>query len=96
MTDLTQTPAFELRRMIYAGVTSPNEIIRDFYGRIDARNCELNAIVSLRNLDDVLAEVSGLDAGGALCGLPMAPKDLIETAGLRTTHGSPLFANHVP
>jgi Asp-tRNA(Asn)/Glu-tRNA(Gln) amidotransferase A subunit family amidase len=31
-----------------------------------------------------------------LDGVPIGIKDLIDTAGLRTTYGSPLFADHVP
>src|SRR4029079_10877806 len=33
---------------------------------------------------------------GVLHGLPIAVKDLEDTAGMRTTYGSPLFAEHVP
>jgi Asp-tRNA(Asn)/Glu-tRNA(Gln) amidotransferase A subunit family amidase len=33
---------------------------------------------------------------GALHGIPVLIKDTQDTAGLRTTYGSPLFANHVP
>ena len=29
-------------------------------------------------------------------GIPLAVKDLFDTAGLATTYGSPLFADHVP
>ena len=36
------------------------------------------------------------EAPGPLHGLPVAHKDLIETAGVRTTYGSPLFADYVP
>ncbi|WP_048863287.1 amidase, partial [Acidisphaera rubrifaciens] len=36
------------------------------------------------------------DALGPLHGLPLGVKDLEETAGLRTTWGSQLFADHVP
>ncbi|WP_308917982.1 amidase [Jannaschia sp. LMIT008] len=71
--------------------------------RIDARNPDLNAIVSLRPRADLMAEAAArdadLDAGrwrGALHGMPLAPKDLADTAGLRTTYGSPLHADHVP
>jgi amidase len=46
---------------------------------------------------------AGLDAraargefAGPLHGLPIAIKDLAETAGIRTTYGSPIFADHVP
>jgi amidase len=33
---------------------------------------------------------------GLLHGLPVAHKDLADTAGVRTTYGSPLYADHVP
>ena len=33
---------------------------------------------------------------GPLHGLPIAVKDLEDTAGMRTTYGSPLFPDHVP
>ncbi|HVW48011.1 MAG TPA: amidase family protein, partial [Solirubrobacterales bacterium] len=33
---------------------------------------------------------------GLLHGLPVAIKDLMDTAGIRTTYGSPIFADHVP
>src|SRR3546814_16729874 len=36
------------------------------------------------------------EALGPLHGLPVGIKDLNETAGLRTTFGSPLYADHVP
>ena len=33
---------------------------------------------------------------GALHGLPVAHKDLVDTAGIRTTRGSPFYRDHVP
>lgn len=33
---------------------------------------------------------------GLLAGLPVAIKDLNDVAGVRTTYGSPIFADHVP
>ena len=36
------------------------------------------------------------EAPGLLCGLPVGIKDVTPVAGLRTTYGSPLFADHVP
>lgn len=36
------------------------------------------------------------EATGLLHGLPIAHKDLVETKGVRTTYGSPIFADHVP
>jgi amidase len=70
--------------------------------RIEAVNPRVNAIVSLRP-EAALAEAQEADrraaAGerlGPLHGLPIAIKDLEETASIRTTFGSRLFADHVP
>jgi len=51
---------------------------------IRAHDGELNAFVTVR--EEAAEEV----------GLPLAVKDLFDTAGLRTTYGSGLFADHVP
>ncbi|TFL18475.1 amidase [Jannaschia formosa] len=56
---------------------------------------DLNAIVSLRERDALLAEAAS-PRPGPLSGLPMAVKDLADTAGIRTTYGHPAFADHVP
>lgn len=71
--------------------------------RIEALNPTYNAVVSLRPRAEILAEARQADealargdAVGALHGLPIAIKDLSATKGLRTTYGSPLFADHVP
>jgi amidase len=42
----------------------------------------------------VACEASG--EAGWLAGLPVSIKDLTDVAGVRTTYGSPIFANHVP
>jgi amidase len=71
--------------------------------RIEALNPRHNAIVSLRPTDVLLAEADEADAAlargedrGRLHGFPLAVKDLVDTSGLRTTLGSPLFADNVP
>jgi amidase len=74
--------------------------------RIEAVNPAHNAIVSLRAADTLFAEADQRDrelhdssdasAIGALHGLPQAIKDAAQTAGLRTTFGSPLLRDHVP
>jgi amidase len=81
---------------------SAREVVAWHLERIEAINPRVNAIVSLRP-DDALAEAEAADrraaAGaplGALHGLPIAIKDLEDTAGIRTTYGSRAFANHVP
>jgi amidase len=100
--DLCLTPAVELARMLRARKLSARELLAAFLDRIDRINPEINAIVTLapeRALaaaaaaDDAAAAGEGL---GPLHGLPIAIKDLAETAGLRTTFGSPIFAENVP
>lgn len=66
--------------------------------RISETNPTLNAIVALRDADDLMAEARALDAGpkrGPLHGLPIAVKDLANVKGLITSRGSPLFADDV-
>ena len=70
-----------------------------YLARIEAVNPALNAIVSLRDRDDIMADARAADdqsPKGWLHGMPIAIKDLVETKGLRTTYGSPLFAEFVP
>ncbi|TIT00583.1 amidase, partial [Mesorhizobium sp.] len=71
--------------------------------RIDAVNPLVNAIVSLRDRADILREADEADThlahaghSGPLFGLPIAIKDLAQTKGLRTSFGSPIFADFVP
>lgn len=81
---------------------SARELLRAYTDRIERVNPRLNAIVTLdaegaaaqaAAADDAAARGDGL---GPLHGLPIAIKDLADTAGMRTTYGSPLFADHVP
>ena len=78
-------------------------MVTTFLGRIDALNPTFNAIVSRRPDDEVLTEADAADHAltsgedvGPLHGLPHAIKDTANTAGLRSTYGSPLFSEQVP
>ena len=91
--------ASDISRKIATRQISAEEVMVDHLDRIDAVNPAINAIVSLRPRDDLIAEARAADRApgkGWLHGMPMAVKDLIATKGLRTTWGSPLFADHVP
>ena len=100
---ITALDARELSRRIHAREVSCREVVAAYLARIAVLNPAHNAIVSLRTEDQLLAEADAADAAlargedhGRLHGFPLAIKDLVETRGLRTTHGSPLYADHVP
>ncbi|HET6173354.1 MAG TPA: amidase [Gaiellales bacterium] len=89
--------AHEIARRVGAGEVSAEEVVAHHLDRIEARS-ELNAFITVdreRSLADArsLAREGRL---GALAGVPFAPKDLFDTAGMRTTYGSALFRDHVP
>ncbi len=91
--------ASDLSRMIAARHVAPSEVMADHLDRIAAVNPAVNAVVSLRDRDELMAEARAADnapARGWLHGLPLAVKDLCATKGIRTTWGSPLFADFVP
>ncbi|MEO5621270.1 MAG: amidase, partial [Cypionkella sp.] len=70
-----------------------------YLAQIAAVNGAVNAVISLRDPDVLMAEARAADDAtpqGWLHGLPLAVKDLCATMGLRTTYGSPLFADFVP
>jgi len=101
--DLCLLDATELAARLRARELSAVELMRACLGRIERLNPELNAIVTLRDPDTLLAEARAADAAlargdsiGPLHGLPYGVKDLHATAGLRTTFGSTLYRDHVP
>jgi amidase len=91
--------ATELAAGLRARELSAREVMAAFLERIDAVNPRVNAIVTRLEPEQALALADAADAAGprgVLHGLPVAVKDLEDTAGMRTTYGSPLFASHVP
>jgi amidase len=97
--DLTAT---EARRLIGRKALSPVELLESCLARTAAVNPAVNAMVALdteRARAAAKAAEQAVMAGrslGPLHGLPVGIKDLEETAGLRTTYGSPIFADFVP
>jgi amidase len=95
--------AHDLAAAIRARELSVVEVLRAHLDRIAEVNPQINAIVTLADEDALVAQAREADravaAGaplGPLHGLPVAVKDLMDTAGLRTTYGSPIYADHVP
>ncbi|MGH7073334.1 MAG: amidase [Stellaceae bacterium] len=95
--------ATALSQAIRARTVSCVEVMKAYLDRIAALNPAVNAIVSLRDRDVLMAEARHRDEQlargeylGPLHGFPHAVKDLEPTLGIRTTFGSPLFRDFVP
>lgn len=93
--------ATELRRRIAAREVTVTESVEACLDRVKQLNTELNAIVTLN--PNALEDAAQLDRrirkgedAGPLCGLTVGIKDVTPVAGLRTTFGSPMYADHVP
>ncbi len=93
--------ATELAGRIRRREVSCREALEAHLEQIERINPQVNAIVTLvaeRAIDQARradAETAP-DARGPLYGLPVAHKDLVLTRGIRTTLGSPIFADFVP
>src|SRR5712691_6660690 len=91
-----------IREALSAKKISARELAADYYKRVDARNPELNAYLTLSR-DRAFAQADRVDALVAagkplppLAGVPVAVKDVISTRGVRTTCGSKILENYVP
>src|SRR5262245_51212795 len=99
--DLSALSSVELRRRIGRKEISPVELMEGAIARIEALNPQgksacAHAFAPARR-EAKAAEKAGLGGGplGPLHGLPAGIKDLHDAEGLLTTHGSPLYRDHV-
>ncbi len=97
--DLT---ALEARKLIGEKRLGAGELLESCIRRIERLNPAVNAIVAT-DYARARQQAAAIDAAaakgealGPIAGLPVGIKDLEDTAGLRTTYGSPIFADHVP
>lgn len=99
LTALTLTEAGDLLR---ARKTSSLDLTRACLARIERLNPQLNAFITvmadaaLNDARTADAEISRGRWRGPLHGIPIGLKDLFDTAGVRTTAGSAVFADRVP
>ena len=96
--ELIETTAFELSAAIARKEISITELMAATLARIEQVNGQVNAIVSLRDRDELMAEAREADARapkGWLHGIPIAIKDLANVRGMPTSMGSPLFTGTV-
>ena len=96
-------PAEELAGMIREKKVSSREVMQAHLKQIARVNPKVNAIVTLVPEEKLMAQALAADEAiakghwlGPVHGLPVGVKDLHETKGVRTTHGSPLYQDHIP
>src|SRR5215212_4742776 len=101
--DIPFASAKTLARLLRTRKLSRVEVMRAFITQIERVNPAVNAIVTFLP-EKAIAEARRMDAKarrsgdsmGALEGLPIAYKETIATKGIRTTFGSPIYADNVP
>ena len=103
MQDITDLSALALSAAIAERRLDCRAVMAAYLERISAINPRLNAIVSLRPAEDLMAEAEAADralaAGthrGWLHGIPFAVKDLSEAKGILCSFGSANYADFVP
>lgn len=101
MNDLTALGAIEARNLIASKQLSPVELTEACISQVESLDHAVNALIA-RDFDGALegarmAEnvVMSGEPLGALHGLPLVVKDMIDVAGLPTTFGSELFADSI-
>jgi aspartyl-tRNA(Asn)/glutamyl-tRNA(Gln) amidotransferase subunit A len=99
---LWQRPAHELARLVATKEVSPLELTKSVLERIDRLQPTLNAFITVchegalaaaRQAEQAVINGAAL---GPLHGVPYAVKDLVNTAGVRTTFGSLVYEHNVP
>lgn len=100
--DLTKLTVVDASTLIRLRKISPAELVRAYLGRIDLLEPKVNAYITVTGklaLEQAGKLQSELDAGhwrGPLHGIPIALKDNMDTAGIRTTAASAVLADRVP
>ena len=100
--DLCFQPVKELSRLITTKEVSASEVVEAHLKQIERVNPVVNAVVTL-TAETALEEAKAADGlvarGGVvppLHGIPVIHKDLFDTKDVRTTYGSPIYADHIP
>jgi amidase len=99
---LCELSAVELVALMRRRDVSAREVMLAHVMRIERVNPRVNAVVTFVR-ERAMADAARADerlvrgeSAGVLHGLPVAHKDLVETAGIRTTRGSPFYRDYVP
>ena len=100
--DIPYLSATQLSELIKSREVSPVEAAEAYLERIDLLDDKLHAFVTVCRDEAIQAAqeaeraISRGNYQGPMHGIPVAVKDQIHTKGIRTTFGSPIFADFVP
>ena len=99
--DITFFDATQIASLIRTKEVSPVEVVQQHLDRIEALNPSINAIVTVAGgaIEAAKAAEAAVIAGeelGPLHGVPFSVKDSIDTAGVLTQRGSPIFKGRLP
>ena len=99
---ITSLSALDLSKAIHTRQLSCLEVMNAYLDHIDKVNPVFNAIISLRNRGQLLAEARLCDdelskgsSRGWMHGFPHAIKDLADVKGMKTSMGSPIFKDNI-
>ena len=102
MKEMDHFKIFELSQRLRRREISLIEITRECLARIEKRDSALNAFITVMS-ESALEEARAADVAlargewrGPLHGIPVALKDLIDTAGVKTTAASALYKDRAP
>jgi aspartyl-tRNA(Asn)/glutamyl-tRNA(Gln) amidotransferase subunit A len=100
--DIARLSAAEMARLVRTRALSPVEIVKSSLERIEATQSTINAFITVCH-EQAMADARAAEAAvmrkdelGPLHGVPYSAKDMIMTAGVRTTLGSRVLEHHVP
>ena len=99
---LPQLELSEVSQAVQKKEVSPVELTQACLARIEKLNPALNAFITLtaesalHEAKKAEAEIGRGEWRGPLHGIPLAVKDLVETAGVRTTAASAVLEDYVP
>jgi len=100
--DIAFAPITQLSQWIEQRKLSSDRLTRIYLKRIEQFDTKLHCVITLTR-DLALAqarkadeEIAGGNYRGPLHGIPWGAKDLLDTAGIRTTYGAEPFRNRVP
>src|SRR5437016_14536319 len=100
--DLVFLSISELSELIRTRKISPVEVTQTIIERIETLNPAVNAYITvtpdlaMKAAQDAESEIQRKKWRGPLHGVPIAVKDLFDTAGVRTTAASALFKDRIP